>query len=316
FRDGGYKLPLGVGQVGKAFRNEISPRRILIRMREFSQMELEYFFDPDAEGLEINGEAIDESIFSERINMLTAEMQENGSDKKYKPMTIKECLSEGYIPNKLFAFCVYKELNFMRELGFEDGSVRFRQVLKSELPHYSKGNFDMEVEFFGSFEEVSGTAYRTDFDLMNHQKHSGEDMSIINADKKLVPHVVEVSFGLDRLFWTLMGSKLFKDENRGWNVLKLGDYTAPYDYAIFPLQKDDKLREKAIGLRNALISKGIKVFFMQSGSIGKRYAKADETGIRYAITVDYQTLEDGTVTVRDSYDATQKRLPIEAIVGK
>ncbi len=316
FRDGGYKLPLGIGQVGKAFRNEISPRRMLIRMREFSQMELEYFFDPDAETLEINGEPVDESAFSEKINMLTAEMQEKGSADKYVQMTIKECLEKGFIPNKLFAFCVYKELNFMRELGFEDNSIRFRQVLKSELPHYSKGNFDMEVEFYGSFEEVSGTAYRTDFDLMNHQKHSGEDMSIINADKKLVPHVVEVSFGLDRLFWTLMGAKLFKDEERGWNVLKLNDYTAPYDYAIFPLQKDEKLRDKAIELRNKLLSNGMKIFFMQSGSIGKRYAKADETGIRYAITVDYQTLEDGTVTIRDSYNATQKRLKLEDLARK
>jgi len=313
FRDGGYKLPIAIGQVGKAFRNEISPRRMLIRMREFSQMELEYFFDPESSSLSINGEEIDESIFSEKINLLTAEMQENSSDDKYKTISIAECISNGYIPNKLFAYCIYKQTHFMEDLGFEKESIRFRQVLKSELPHYSKGNFDMEVEFFGSFEEVSGTAYRTNFDLMNHQKYSNEDMSVINADKKLVPHVVEVSFGLDRLFWTLLGSKLFKDEKRGWNVLMLNKYTSPYDYAIFPLQKDEELNKKAIGLRNSLLSKGMRILFMQSGSIGKRYAKADETGIRYAITIDYQTMEDGTVTIRDSYDAGQKRLKIEEI---
>ncbi len=313
FRDGGYKLPLAVGQVGKAFRNEISPRRMLIRMREFSQMELEYFFDPESASLSINGEEIDESVFSEKINLLTAEMQENSSDEKYMGISIAECMSKGYIPNKLFAYCIYKETRFMEELGFEKDSVRFRQVLKSELPHYSKGNFDMEVDFFGSFEEVSGTAYRTDFDLMNHQKYSNEDMSVINSDKKIVPHVVEVSFGLDRLFWTLLGSKLFKDEKRGWDVLMLNDYTSPYDYAIFSLQRDDNLNKKAIEIRNVLLSKGMRVFLAQSGSIGKRYAKADETGIHYAITVDYQTLEDGTVTIRDSYDTSQKRVRIEDI---
>ncbi len=138
-------------------------------------------------------------------------------------------------------------------------------------------------------------------------------MSIINADKKLVPHVVEVSFGLDRLFWTLVGAKLYIDSDRGWNVLKLNDITAPYDYAVFPLQKDDDLKKKAIETRNALLQRGLRIFFMQTGSIGKRYAKADETGIRYAITVDYQTLEDGTVTIRDSYDTSQKRVKVSDI---
>ncbi|MCL4404448.1 glycine--tRNA ligase [Candidatus Marsarchaeota archaeon] len=313
FRDGGYKLPLGMGQVGKAFRNEISPRRMLIRMREFSQMELEYFFDPESEELEINGATVKDSMFSEKINVLTAEMQENGSEQKYVEMSVAECMSKGYVPNKLFGFCLIVEKRFMEELGFSSANIRFRQVLKSELPHYSKGNFDMEVDFFGSFEEVSGTAYRTNFDLMNHQQKSNSDMSVINADKKLVPHVVEVSFGLDRLFWTMLGELLFKDGERGWNVLKLNAVTTPYDYALFPLQKDESLREKSLEIRDALVAKGMRVMFSYSGSIGKRYAKADETGIRLAITVDYQTLEDGTVTIRDSYDAQQKRVKIADI---
>ncbi len=313
FRDGGYKLPLAIGQVGKAFRNEISPRRMLIRMREFSQMELEYFFDTEAKALEINGEEISDEMFSETINILTADMQNDASEKEHISMSVSECISKGYVPNKLFGFCIIRELHFMQELGFDKEHIRFRQVLKNELPHYSKANFDMEVNFFGSFEEISGTAYRTNFDLENHQTHSGQDMSIINNDKKLVPHVVEVSFGLDRLFWVLLGESLFMDEKRGWHVLKLNELAAPYDYAIFPLQKDESLRNKGIELRNKLLSEHKTVLYSYTGSIGKRYAKADETGIRFAITIDFQTLEDGTVTIRDSYDATQKRIKLEDI---
>ncbi len=313
FRDGGYKLPIAIGQVGKAFRNEISPRNMLIRMREFSQMELEYFFDPEEDSLEINGDAVDDAIFGEKINVLTSDMQASGSAGAYTGMSISECLENGIIPNKLFAFAVYTEVTFMRRLGYADTEFRFRQVMKDELPHYSKANLDLEVNFFGPFEEVSGTAYRTDFDLSNHQEFSKQDMSVINSSKKLVPHVVEVSFGLDRLFWTLLGCRLFKDDKRGWNVLALSHATAPYDYAVFPLQKDEKLRGIAKEIRSKLLDKGFTVFLSSTGSIGKRYAKADETGIIKAITIDFQTVEDGTFTVRDSTDASQKRLTIEDI---
>ncbi|MCL4371748.1 glycine--tRNA ligase [Candidatus Marsarchaeota archaeon] len=313
FRDGGYKLPIGVGQVGKAFRNEISPRRMLIRMREFNQMELEYFFDPEEKDFEINFRGVDNRVLDEEINILTKEMQESGSKEAYKRMSIRQCIDKGFIPNRLFAFLVHEEKKFMEALGFDDKSFRFRDLVKDELPHYSRANFDLEVEFFGSYEEVCGTAYRTDFDLSNHAKFSGEDMSIISNNKKLVPHVVEVSFGLDRLFWTLSGHRLFKDEKRSWYVLALNEATAPYDYALFPLQKDEEIIKKAARIQEHLLSKGLTVFFGSSGSIGKRYAKADEVGIVRAITVDFDTLKDDTVTIRDSIDAKQRRLDYKLI---
>ncbi|MGC8496200.1 MAG: glycine--tRNA ligase [Candidatus Micrarchaeia archaeon] len=306
FNTYGLKLPIGIGQMGKVFRNEISPRRMLIRLREFSQMELEYFFDPEETFDSINGEPVGDSFMQNRINFLTREMQLGGSEK-YKEMTIKECMESGAIPNTLFGFLVAKESEFLAKLGFPAESVRFRQALADELPHYSKGNVDVEVLVGESFEEIIGNAYRTDFDLKNHAEHSGTDLAVMNNNKKVLPHVVEISFGIDRIFWSLLYNSLFKDPERGWDVMLLNKHVAPYVASVFPLQKDDKLLEKAAQIYKALKSKGISCTFGASGSIGKRYAKADELGIPYAITIDYQTLEDDTVTIRYISDARQER---------
>ena len=131
-------------------------------------------------------------------------------------------------------------------------------------------------------------------------------MSIINEEKKIVPHVVELSFGLDRLFWTLLHNSLYMDEERGWEVLNLGEQVSPYRYSLFPLQKDEKLMQKAMEIGDTLTKRGIAYQYNYSGSIGKRYARADEVGIPKAITVDFQTLEDGTVTIRDAITTNRK----------
>jgi glycyl-tRNA synthetase len=138
-------------------------------------------------------------------------------------------------------------------------------------------------------------------------------MSIVSDEKKLIPHVVELSFGWDRLFWTLLANSLYMDEKRGWEVLLLNERSAPYLYAVFPLQKDDKLIEKASELNRSLVGRGVRAYYSQTGSIGKRYARADEIGIPYSITVDYQTLEDNTATIRSIKDTTQVRKPISEI---
>jgi glycyl-tRNA synthetase len=306
FNTYGLKLPIGIGQIGKVFRNEISPRRMLIRLREFSQMELEYFFDPEEDFSAINGEQIDDSFLEKKINFLTREMQINGNEK-YKQMSIKECMESAAIPNKLFAFLVAKESEFLDKLGFPPDSIRFRQALADELPHYSKGNVDVEVIVGDSFEEIIGNAYRTDFDLKNHAEHSGTDLAIMSNNKKVLPHVVEISFGIDRIFWSLLYNSMFNDRERGWSIMLLSKIVAPYTVSVFPLQKDDKLVEKASQIYKGLKAKGVNCTFSASGSIGKRYAKADELGIPYAVTIDYQTLEDNTVTIRDIKDAKQVR---------
>jgi len=308
----GLKLPVGIGQMGRVFRNEISPRRMLIRLREFSQMELEYFFDPEESSIIINNEQINEEFMGTEVNFLTKNDQLSGSEEP-KRMSLKECLAEGYIPNKLFAFLVFKELKFLNSLGFEDESLRFRQPLDEELPHYSKGNVDVEARVGDTYEEIIGDAYRTDFDLKNHQEHSKSDLSITNNNKKVLPHVVEISFGIDRILWSLLYNSMFKDSERGWEVLKLNSKVAPYRCAVFPLQKDEKLIDKALSLSKELSAKGIACYYSASSSIGKRYAKADEIGIPKAITIDYQTLEDNTVTIRERDTTKQVRANIGGI---
>ncbi len=306
FRTYGLKLPIGIGQIGKAFRNEISPRNILIRMREFSQMELEYFFDPEENELKINNNSVDDAFLDQKINLLSIADQTDNKSIEYNEITIKEALDTKIIPNKLFAFIIYKEMEFMLHLGFKQDVFRFRQMLSNELPHYSKANIDLEVKLDDNFEEIAGNSYRTDFDLRNHEKYSNIDMNIVNNNKKLVPHVVEISFGLDRLFWANLVNSLYNDK-REWDILLLNKNTAPYDFAVFPLQKDEKLMENANQVISLLLQKNYSVYFSMSNSIGKRYAKADEIGINSSITIDFQTLQDKTVTVRDIKDSTQIR---------
>ncbi|MGC8648267.1 MAG: glycine--tRNA ligase [Candidatus Micrarchaeia archaeon] len=304
YRIYGLKLPIGIAQSGKAFRNEISPRNLLIRMREFSQMELEYFFDPEKAELEINGIPIGDLLFEETINFVGASEGEEA-----KAVKLAELLARGDVPNKLFAYLLYSEKKFMLSLGFEESVFRFRQISKEELPHYSKGNVDMEIKIGEKYEEASGLAYRTDYDLRNHELLSKEDLHVVDGTKKLLPHVVELSIGLDRLFFALIANSIYKDE-RGWEVLKLNSITSPYDYAVFPLQKDDKLIGKALQVRDALVEMGKSVFYSTSGSIGKRYARSDEIGINKALTIDYTTLEDDTVTERDIITTKQERVRI------
>jgi glycyl-tRNA synthetase len=172
---------------------------------------------------------------------------------------------------------------------------------------------DLEVSIGNSWEEAAGNAYRTDFDLKSHQSMSNQDMSVVDMDKKVLPHVVEVSLGLDRIFWGLLHNSLYRDGKRDWDVLLLAEDIAPYKYALFPLQKDDKIIAKSVEIGNLLKSRGIYPYYSVSGSIGKRYAKADEVGIPMAITIDYETLENGTVTIRKALDGGQTRVKFEDI---
>jgi glycyl-tRNA synthetase len=315
FRLYNMKMPFGIGQVGRAYRNEISPRNMLIRMREFNQMELEYFFDPEEKGpLQINGVEVGTKWLDEKVNFLTVKMQDSASGKDFESITISDAIKEGIIPNMLFAYLIHRHKEFMLKLGLDESTFRFRQVVKAELAHYSGGTFDLELKIGDKFEEVAGDAYRTDYDLASHQRVSKEDMSVLVGERKFVPHVVELSIGLDRLFLGLLYNALWLDKERGWEVLMLNKEISPYDYAIFPLQKDDKIVEMALQIREKLSSAGYSVFYSVAGSIGKRYAKADEIGIGKAITVDFESLENKSFTIRGIKDAKQERTTLEKIL--
>lgn len=300
FRNHGTRLPLAVGQVGRSFRNEISPRKGLVRMREFTQMELEYFFNPSSQGYEGFGEFADYAMT----------MFVNG---KASRMSAREVVDRRLAANEIMAYFMAREWEFYKRVGIDEKRMRLRVLDAAEVPHYSKGNIDMEVETsFGTIETI-GNAYRTDFDLSQHSRHSGSDMSVFIEEekKKVMPHVFELSMGVDRLFYCLL-EHCFREKSaeKDWEWFDFPPLIAPYTVAVFPLMRKDGLGEKAGGLLRMLRDAGLDADYRESGSIGRRYARADEIGVPYALTVDYQTLEDATVTIRYRNDGKQERVKI------
>ncbi|MBI4399306.1 glycine--tRNA ligase, partial [Candidatus Micrarchaeota archaeon] len=289
FRAHGSKLPLGIAQIGKSYRNEISPRQGLLRLREFTQMELEYFFNPKDQAHQ-NFKSVQDFM----LKIYTKEEQLKRSEKSLE-ITAKDAVKEGIIPNEILAYFMVQETQFYQKLGIPYEMFRFRHMLPEETPHYSKGNFDLEVNTSYGWIESIGNAYRTDYDLKNHSEKSKKDLSaLIEGEGKIMPHVVEPSFGVDRLFWCLLEACYRKSggaEKRDWEWFDFLPRIAPYTIAVFPLMKKDGLDEKAKELTRNLRENGFSVIYDESGSIGKRYARADEIGVPYCLTLDYDSLQ-------------------------
>lgn len=308
FRNHGTKLPLAVAQIGKSFRNEISPRKALVRLREFTQMELEYFFDPEEQRIEGF-----KRIEDEKIRFLSQDAQKNNQKPKW--MTAKEIVENGYA-NEIMAYFLVKQWLYYVRAGLNPEKMWFRHLLENETPHYSKSNVDLEVETSYAVVEISGNAYRTSYDLSQHEKFSRQKMEVAVGNKKFIPHVFEVSMGVDRLFFCLLEHNFRgKSEEKDWEWFDFKPEVAPYDVAVFPLMKKDGLAEKAKGVAMEL-RKNFDAHYQESGSIGKRYARSDEIGIPYAITIDYQTLDDETVTIRFRNSGKQERIKITELVQK
>jgi len=315
FRAQGSKLPLGIGQIGKSFRNEISPRQGLLRLREFTQMELEYFLNPsDAKHPNFK------QVENQKIRVLTEETQAEGKED-ITEMTAKEMVEKNIAVNDILAYFLAKQTQFFQALGIPYEQLRFRQVPKDERAHYSKGTFDLEASTTYGWVEIVGTAYRTDFDMSNHAKMSKQDLSVFIEEekKKVLPHVVEPSFGVDRIFWTLI-EKCYREnggaEGRDWSWFDFPPTIAPFTCAVLPLMKKDGLKEKAEEIAAQLREAGFNVVFDAAGSIGKRYARQDEIGTPYCVTIDYDTLEKGTATIRFRNDGKQITLDSKQICGK
>ncbi|MFC1780261.1 glycine--tRNA ligase [Patescibacteria group bacterium] len=266
------KLPFGIAQTGKAFRNEISQGQFTFRTLEFDLMEFEYFFDP----------------------------KENEWEKLYDSW--KKRINE-----------------FALSLGISKRKLRWRQHEEFELSHYSKKTEDLEYKFPWGYKEMFAIAYRTNFDLKNHMKHSKKDLEYRKEDgTKLLPHVVEPTFGLSRAVTIVLidayREDVIKDRKRVY--LKLDPRIAPVKVAIFPLQKDKKLIQKSKVIHEMLnIDIEGKVIYDESGSIGKRYRRQDEIGTPFCITVDFESLKDKKVTIRDRDSLKQDRVEIDG-VGK
>ena len=261
-------LPFGIAQQGKAFRNEIAPRDFVFRSREFEQMEIEYFVNP-----ENWQEAFDELLKSTH--------------------------------------------EFLEALGLDPKNIHELDVPAEDRAHYSKKTIDIEYDFPIGKEELMGIAYRTDFDLMNIQRVSGKSMeyTIKGTNEKFVPHVIEPSFGVERALMAVLSSAYREDEQNGSKrvYLALPEHLAPVKFAVSPLLKNKpELVEKAREIYTNLSKKNPgRVMWDDNGNIGKRYRRQDEIGTPYCVVVDFQTLEDDTVTVRERDTTEQRRVKIE-----
>jgi len=203
--------------------------------------------------------------------------------------------------------------NFAKSLGLDDKKLRWREHADDERSHYSKKTMDIEYKYPFGFKEMWGLAYRTDFDLRNHQQHSGKDLSYTDpyTNEKYIPHVVEPTFGLSRLTGIVLVDAYSEDGDRV--VLKLNPKLAPYKVAVFPLLANKpELLEKARGIYKEL-KKTLVVTWDDRGNIGKRYFAQDEIGTPWCVTVDFQTLDDSTVTVRDRDSGKQERLEVDKL---
>ncbi|OYT43055.1 MAG: glycine--tRNA ligase [Candidatus Aenigmarchaeota archaeon ex4484_56] len=277
-------LPLGLAIIGKAFRNEISPRQGIYRMREFTQAELQIFFNPS------------ESYWKVEDYDLIVEDKEINS---------KELLKD--YPEFYVYFLIKVQQFYLDVLKVDRKHFRFRVLREGEKAFYNKFHFDIELlsKKFKKFREVGGVHYRTNYDLSNHEKTSKENMHV---EGRFIPHVLELSFGVDRNIQILLEQSYAKDKNRVY--LSLNPSIAPISLCIFPIVNRDGLYEKSLEIYNNL-KKDIDCFFDSSGSIGRRYARADETGIPYCITIDYDTLKDNTITIRDRDTTEQIRTEID-----
>ena len=261
------KLPFGIAQLGKSFRNEITPGNSVFRTLEFEQAEIEFFFDPD----------------------------ESDWEKLYEDWKVK-----------MFDFITKK-------IGIKAENLRWRTHTDAERSFYSKRTEDLEYKFPFGFKELWGLAYRTNYDLSQHEKGSGKELKVVDSQtgKKVLPHVIEPAVGINRIFLMAMADAYVEEENR--TVLKLLPSIAPYKAAIFPLLANKpELMAKAKEIYNDL-SQSFYVNFDSRGNIGKRYLAQDEIGTPYCITVDFESLEQDTVTVRDRDTMEQVRLKVSEL---
>ncbi len=298
------KLPFGIAQVGKAFRNEISPRNFLFRLREFEQFEIEFFTNP------------------EKLNdcpMYDGKAKVNIADKNsFKTVTVDSLLKKKVFASKWHAYWVTAFFNWFVKYGVKEKNLRLQPHSKDQLAHYANACVDIEYKFPFGWKELHGDADRGQFDLGQHQKVSKESLEVFDesVSKKVLPFVAaEPSQGIERALLVLLFDAYFDDKKRGNVVLKLNPLISPLKVAVLPLVKKDGLAEYAKEIFQNL-QKRFNAFYDAGGSIGRRYARQDELGTPYCITVDYDSMKDKTVTVRDRDSTKQIRINVDELNTK
>ncbi|XGI83929.1 glycine--tRNA ligase [Halorutilales archaeon Cl-col2-1] len=382
-------LPFGVAQTGRAYRNEINPRKGIVRLREFVQAELEYFKHPDREVDDVKFDGVADT----EVRLYPVEEQED-EDGKAIETTVRDAVESGIIESRTIAYFVGKAQEWYESVGIDPERLRFRQHLPDERAHYASDCWDGETytDRFGWI-EVNGVADRGSYDLSKHAEASGEemgvfeeydepvtkekavvdpDMSVLGPEygskagdvadaleelaeeeperfenhtvevevdgetyevetdvagfeireieengRNVLPQVIEPSFGVDRIIYSVIEHSYAEDEvdDEERTVLRLPSNVAPFIAGVFPLMTKDGLGEKAKEIRESLRRAGLRVRYDESGAIGRRYRRHDEIGTPYTVTVDYDTLEDGTVTVRDRDTTQQVRVAADDLPG-
>ncbi|MEM4780813.1 MAG: glycine--tRNA ligase, partial [Halalkalicoccus sp.] len=375
------QLPFGVTQIGPAYRNEISPRKGVIRVREFTQAELEQFVNPERDEPDLS------RVADVEVTLYPVE-QQRAEGTEYVTTTIGEAVAEGTIASEWVAYYLGIAQEWYERVGVDMDRFRFRQHLPGERAHYASDCWDAEAELGGDWVEIAGFAYRGDYDLSKHAEHSGGDFTVFEqydepvtteratvdpdmsylgpefgglageiaealealaerdrtafdgetvavglddetyeipvektgfgveevteSGEHVTPHVVEPSFGVGRTLYTLLAHAYREDELEGEErtYLSLAPEMAPTTVGVFPLMDRDGLGERAREIARGIREVGLEVAYDDSGNIGRRYRRQDEVGTPFCVTVDYESLEDETVTVRERDSTAQVRVPI------
>tara|TARA_Y100000310_G_scaffold328628_1_gene397062 strand:+ start:95 stop:1828 length:1734 start_codon:yes stop_codon:yes gene_type:complete len=301
------KLPFGIAQIGKSFRNEVAPRNFLFRSREFEQMEIEYFIDPEKKQ---DCPYLDDVLDFE-LNVYSDEMQKK--EKQAEKMKVGEALKKGVIKLGWHGYWLATEVKWFVELGANPDKLRIRQHLKDEKSHYATDTWDLEYNFPFGWKELQGIADRGQYDLKQHEKFSKKTMEIMDdsVGKKVLPMVVaEPSLGVGRAFLVFMFDSFYKNE-KGETVLKLNPKLSPIKAAVFPLVKNDKELVKIAEEVYEDLKQEWNVIYDASGSVGRRYARNDEAGTPFCITIDSDSIIRQDVTIRDRNTTKQIRVKIK-----
>ena len=294
------KLPVGIAQIGKSFRNEIAPRQSLLRLREFYQAEIEVFCNP---------KKLDElEKFSEVENTILR-IQNN---EKIETLSCKQAVESGIIPNKFVAYYLGLLTEFYEKTGIDMNKSRFRKLGDKEKAFYAEVAFDFEVETTIGWLELVACNYRSDYDLSSHANKSKEKFEVMDNDEKVLPHVFEISMGIDRSLYTILEHSYKEDKENERVVLSIKPYLAPIHVGILSLVKKDGLAEKTDEIYLKIKTK-FDSFLDHSGAIGRRYRRLDEIGAPFAITIDHQTKEDDTVTIRSRDTMSQDRVNVSKL---
>jgi glycyl-tRNA synthetase len=314
FEIGRKSLPLGIAVIGKAYRNEIAPRQVLFRMRAFTQAELQIFFDPLSFPVPV------ETISDATLPVLRVARRAGGEERP-EMVTARTLVEEGGLP-AFYVYHLYHSFRFYRDvLGYPEASLRLFEKSDQERAFYNRIQFDLEanLESLGGWKELGAVHYRGDWDLSRHAEGSGQDLAVLVADgRRILPHVLELTFGVDRNLWALADLGLRTDGER--TVWKIPPYLAPASVAVLPHLKKEHSTYAQVVL-GRLRAAGIRAVYDASASIGRRYARMDEVGTPYCLTVDRETVDPAhpnhdTVTVRERDSRSQERVPVDRLVER